>query len=489
MDKLRILALHGYHGSAAILQSQLRPLAEASSPLADFVYVDAPSLANGDFGWWHASGKEGSIRYQGWSRTRDWLKQLCATKGPFDGVFGFSQGAALTALLVGLCAAEPRRPEAQLHFDFAMLVGGFASGDARHAPLYEALRGHELPTLHLIGRSDSIVSSTRSHALARRFESPLILEHDGGHVIAATPPIRRDVHAFLERMAQRRRLRREGRAGRTATAVAQAARRPTSASPSQSSPPWQSSPHYSQSPSYSSSPSHSPSRLSSPSPSPSSYSSSPSQGPSRLSSPSPSSPSYSSSRSQSGSIALPAGPLDVPLWSGRAHPALRIHWPTGARAASLPALLVFRGGAYATDHGSGEGTAEWAAQHGLIGVEVEYATRATRQSYPAGYADAARAMRLVRKHAAEWGIDPARVGVVGYSAGGHLASLLSTQPALGPANGRVDRVGRKKIALGDRQGPSGVIYLRSGRRRVGSSEVATAESDDGRTRSSTVGRR
>ena len=301
MDKLRILALHGYHGSAAILQSQLRPLAEASSPLADFVYVDAPSLANGDFGWWHASGKEGSIRYQGWSRTRDWLKQLCATKGPFDGVFGFSQGAALTALLVGLCAAEPRRPEAQLHFDFAMLVGGFASGDARHAPLYEALRGHELPTLHLIGRSDSIVSSTRSHALARRFESPLILEHDGGHVIAATPPIRRDVHAFLERMAQRRRLRREGRAGRTATAVAQAARRPTSASPSQSSPPWQSSPHYSQSPSYSSSPSHSPSRLSSPSPSPSSYSSSPSQGPSRLSSPSPSSPSYSSSRSQSGS--------------------------------------------------------------------------------------------------------------------------------------------------------------------------------------------
>jgi acetyl esterase/lipase len=39
-------------------------------------------------------------------------------------------------------------------------------------------------------------------------------------------------------------------------------------------------------------------------------------------------------------------------------------------------------------------------------------------------------MRLVRKHAEEWGVDPARVGALGFSAGGHLASLLSTQPAL-----------------------------------------------------------
>jgi acetyl esterase/lipase len=40
-----------------------------------------------------------------------------------------------------------------------------------------------------------------------------------------------------------------------------------------------------------------------------------------------------------------------------------------------------------------------------------------------------RAVRLVRARASEWGIDPARVGVLGFSAGGHLASLLSTQPA------------------------------------------------------------
>ncbi len=57
-------------------------------------------------------------------------------------------------------------------------------------------------------------------------------------------------------------------------------------------------------------------------------------------------------------------------------------------------------------------------------------------------APAARAVRLVRQRCAEWGVDPHRVGVLGYSAGGHLASLLSTQPAryTDPADDLADRV-------------------------------------------------
>jgi acetyl esterase/lipase len=66
----------------------------------------------------------------------------------------------------------------------------------------------------------------------------------------------------------------------------------------------------------------------------------------------------------------------------------------------------------------------------MVGVRVEYGTRSTGESYPANYSDAARAVRLVRSRAAEWGIDINRVGVMGFSAGGHLASLLSTQPEL-----------------------------------------------------------
>jgi acetyl esterase/lipase len=100
------------------------------------------------------------------------------------------------------------------------------------------------------------------------------------------------------------------------------------------------------------------------------------------------------------------------------------------RSQARPVMVVFRGGGYATCHGSGGGSGAWLARHGLVGVEVDYGTRGTQVAYPQPYADAARAVRLVRAHATDWSIDPARVGVLGYSAGGHLASLLTTQPLL-----------------------------------------------------------
>ena len=54
MKKLRILCLHGYHGNAHVLRDQMKMLTHGMDHLAEFVHVDAPSLANGDFGWWHA---------------------------------------------------------------------------------------------------------------------------------------------------------------------------------------------------------------------------------------------------------------------------------------------------------------------------------------------------------------------------------------------------------------------------------------------------
>src|SRR3954471_13819212 len=97
MDKLRILCLHGYHGSAATLRAQMRPWAESLDALADFVAVDTPALAERDHGWWHA--RQGQC--EGWARTQDFLGAFATREGPFDGIFGFSQGAAVAALLAG----------------------------------------------------------------------------------------------------------------------------------------------------------------------------------------------------------------------------------------------------------------------------------------------------------------------------------------------------------------------------------------------------
>jgi len=95
----------------------------------------------------------------------------------------------------------------------------------------------------------------------------------------------------------------------------------------------------------------------------------------------------------------------------------------------VPAIVVFRGGAYASSSGSGAGTAEWIATKRMVGIEASYGARDTSTFYPANYADGARAIRLVRSRAREWGVDEQRVAVLGYSAGGHLASLVSTQPS------------------------------------------------------------
>jgi Serine hydrolase (FSH1) len=211
MRKLRILCLHGYHSSAKTLRMQMRPVTEGLEALAEFECVDAPSLAIGDFGWWHAVSNDAAgprhagvgpsaMRYEGWSETKHWLVSLFRQSAPFDGVFGFSQGAALTSLLVGL--RSPHEAEAGISFNFAMMVGGFASNDGSHADLYQRKSEYRLPSVHIIGKSDFVVPSSHSNHLASFFKDPLILRHSGGHVVPGDPQVRNGVAAFLRERAR-----------------------------------------------------------------------------------------------------------------------------------------------------------------------------------------------------------------------------------------------------------------------------------------------
>lgn len=180
----RVLCLHGYHGSAEILRRQLSPLASSLDAVADFVCVEAPTLAEGDFGWWHATEDATGVHYRGLTRSCEAL----AAYGSFDGVLGFSQGAALAALLVAGRTA----------LRFAIIIGGFAIRDPQHAAVFEAAGAIDVPSLHVIGRSDVIVAPQASHFLASRFRTPTIVEHDGGHVIAATDTVRAAALALLQ---------------------------------------------------------------------------------------------------------------------------------------------------------------------------------------------------------------------------------------------------------------------------------------------------
>jgi pimeloyl-ACP methyl ester carboxylesterase len=183
VSNLRILCLHGYHGDAELMRRQMAPLASSISDV-EFVYVDAPSLAVGDFGWWHSPAR-------GWDRTREWALDLFATQPRFDGVFGFSQGAAFTGLLAGM----QQEPATTIRFDFAVMVGGFKNDAPQHLELYR--RTYTVPSLHIIGRADVVIPPNDSEALAEQFENPTVLRHSGGHVIPADRAIVAGVTTFL----------------------------------------------------------------------------------------------------------------------------------------------------------------------------------------------------------------------------------------------------------------------------------------------------
>ena len=137
-------------------------------------------------------------------------------------------------------------------------------------------------------------------------------------------------------------------------------------------------------------------------------------------------------------MAEPSEPQPVLLWPSGAPGALGDSPADQPRITPFPAprtpahethtaVLVFPGGSYrmlATDY-EGVQEAKWLNNLGVSAFMVEYRL-GPRYHHPVELNDAARAIRWVRAHAAEYGIDPNRVGVWGFSAGGHLASTLGT---------------------------------------------------------------
>jgi predicted esterase len=133
----------------------------------------------------------------GWEHTRDWIVERLSAGPRIDGLFGFSQGAALTGLLAAL-RESPQAPRG-LDFRFVIMVGGFTSFLPQHASLFP--RPLTIPSVHVIGRSDGIVPQSDSLKLAGRFADPLVLEHTGGHVISGDRTVTEPIARFLARFA------------------------------------------------------------------------------------------------------------------------------------------------------------------------------------------------------------------------------------------------------------------------------------------------
>ena len=102
------------------------------------------------------------------------------------------------------------------------------------------------------------------------------------------------------------------------------------------------------------------------------------------------------------------------------------------QASNATGVLVCPGGSYshlAMDH-EGAQIARWLNERGVTAFVLQYRL-GPKYHHPIEMNDAKRAMRMVRAHAIEYGIDPNRIGIWGFSAGGHLASTVSTHSDAG----------------------------------------------------------
>jgi acetyl esterase/lipase len=108
------------------------------------------------------------------------------------------------------------------------------------------------------------------------------------------------------------------------------------------------------------------------------------------------------------------------------NPSMKPFWPDPAMANGT-SVVIFAGGGYvrlAIDN-EGYDLARWLNTRGVAAFVVKY--RMKEYGFPAPLLDGQRAVRLVRKSAKDWGLDPNKIGVIGFSAGGHLAASVTTR--------------------------------------------------------------
>ncbi len=137
-----------------------------------------------------------------------------------------------------------------------------------------------------------------------------------------------------------------------------------------------------------------------------------------------------------------------------AEPKTELLWPKGApgalgdEAQDKPTLIVYLpdkpngagivicpGGGYgglAMDH-EGHQIGRWLNEHGIAGFICDYRHRGKGYGHPAPLQDAQRAIRTVRAGASQFGVEPSKIGILGFSAGGHLASSALTHFDAGKA--------------------------------------------------------
>jgi len=148
-------------------------------------------------------------------------------------------------------------------------------------------------------------------------------------------------------------------------------------------------------------------------------------------------------------------PEILPLWLDGApaaknpdevRPRISLYLPERGEGSSA-AVLICPGGGYghlALGH-EGKQIANWLNEMGIAGVVLEYRNSEGGYRHPVPLMDAQRAMRILRARSEDFGLDPKRIGIMGFSAGGHLASTVGVAESGGDPDSSdlVERAGSR----------------------------------------------
>ncbi|XP_041808811.1 esterase OVCA2 [Chelmon rostratus] len=223
MAPLRVLCVHGYRQNGCSFREKTGALRKLLKKQVELVYLSAPHSVqqassdeapekekgpvpgSGDDedpkGWWFSDIQARSFSAQqqceaslGLNESVTAVREAVKVQGPFDGILGFSQGAAFVAML---CSLQEQKLEPEFSFRFAILVAGFRSACQEHQTFYSSPL--QIPSLHVFGLEDRVIPDNMSRELLPSFQDPQVLTHPGGHFVPAASAHRQTYQDFLKR--------------------------------------------------------------------------------------------------------------------------------------------------------------------------------------------------------------------------------------------------------------------------------------------------
>ena len=217
MRRLKIGMLHGLYQNKSVFQQKTKLLREGLPGGVDLVYFNGPQqvvppiLRKGGVtrvnkrkpgvpescefrGWWDPSKSNNDIALDTTHLLKCVKNQLCPA--PLDGLIGFSQGAALAALL---CSNQARKV---LDWSpaFVVVASGYESLIPQHQQFFQSGVDPAIQSLHIAGALDRVVPAGKGLHLSQRFESAKFIKHDKGHHFPDSSRVLEQITDFVEQL-------------------------------------------------------------------------------------------------------------------------------------------------------------------------------------------------------------------------------------------------------------------------------------------------